>query len=77
MPKVTEKFTKKQYRSPEAIIRRTEQERQRVNAMNLAFDDLRSLILEKSFLMVSGKERKSRKFKLLNLQIALCNIFKI
>ena len=44
MPKVTQKISKKQYRSPEAIIRRNEQERERVNAMNSAFDDLRKVV---------------------------------
>ena len=44
MPKVTQKISKKQYRSPEAIIRRNEQERERVNATNSAFDDLRKVV---------------------------------
>lgn len=44
MPKVTQKISKKQYRSPAAIVRRNEQERERVNATNSAFDDLRKVV---------------------------------
>ena len=44
MPKITQKVSKKQYRSPGAIIRRNEQERERVNATNSAFDDLRKVV---------------------------------
>jgi hypothetical protein len=70
MPKLTPKVSKKQFRSPEAIIRRTERERQRVDAMNSAFDDLRKVV-------PFGEWKGKKKSKIQTIESAMQHLMNI
>ena len=64
---VTKSGKRKQYRSPEAILRRNDQERARQKEMNVAFDNLRKVI-------PNGEWKGKKKSKCETLQGAIEHI---
>ena len=65
--KITTKVSKKQYRSPEGLVRRAQAEKGRVVSMNSAFDDLRQVV-------PFGEYKGKKKSKVQTLQAAIQHI---